>query len=253
MNLYIHQENQQMLWDIMNKISMVNHFFKAYPPEQKERWFKSVIQMFYEKYAGKNITYNELQQINQETISYILNSIQEKTHPARPIAEPTPSFAYQPPALAQPIPPRQDSKEAFLNKQFEVRQKEYTSMFDKPPPEQPNFTEKLEDTAISNMEELIQQQRRLRALDIQQYAPPPPIKIENQMTPENIQSEIIELPPPKKNVTWSEEEPSTSKFTEELVSLKSMLSDLSNVISVLTRDVSYIKQHIDMSALNQHE
>jgi len=248
MNLYVHQENQQMLWDVMNKVHLIQSFFQGYPPEQKEKWFKSVIQMFYEKYNGKNVTYVELQQINQETISYILNTIQEKLQPARPIVAPTPSFAFQPP-VTNDIAPRNE-KEIALNKQFELRQKEFTTAFDRPAPEAPTFLEKTEDAAISNMEELIETQRRLREQDYQQYAPPPPIKEgENRVTITRVP--VDEEPVvTKKSVTWESEHKSMG---DELHSLKAMISDLSSVISVLTRDVSYIKDRIDTSSLQQHE
>uniref|UniRef100_A0A6C0I4K6 Uncharacterized protein n=1 Tax=viral metagenome TaxID=1070528 RepID=A0A6C0I4K6_9ZZZZ len=260
MNLYVHQENQQMLWDVMNKVHLIQSFFQSYPPDQKEKWFKSVIQMFYEKYSGKNITYVELQQINQETISYILNTIQEKLQPARPIVAPTPSFAFQPPAPPSlAVPTRDNDKEALLNKQFELRQKDYSSALDRPTPEAPSFLEKEEDTAISNMDELIEIQRRLREQDYQKYAPPPPIKIVEEGAERITMSRVPDeqmvyentTPTTKKNVTW-EPEVRGSHVGDELNSLKAMISDLSSVISVLTRDVSYIKQHIDTSALNQH-
>jgi hypothetical protein len=54
---------------------------------------------------------------------------------------------------------------------FEIRQSQYNSMFETQKPKAIDFSEKLDDDVITNMNELIENQRKMRELDLQQFAP----------------------------------------------------------------------------------
>jgi len=62
-NIYIHPQNQQLLWNTMNKTPM----FSNMNPQIKYSWFKGIIQQFYN---SNQYIYDAalLQQINKETI-----------------------------------------------------------------------------------------------------------------------------------------------------------------------------------------
>ena len=250
----------------MNKVPIVTQFFDSFPPAQKEQWFKSVIQMFYDRNGNRTMNAIELQQLNQDTISYIINTIQEKTKPIRDAA--VPLFTPQSAPTSHIFKTSSQEKQEALDKQFSSREKEYHSIFDRPLPPTPNFSEKIEDTAISNMDELIRQQRQLREQELRQYAPPPPLSGHGQATPltidpnpspVNIRAEILEHdddPPVKKTVTFKHDNPVYEEILQlhanEITEMKNIVVRLADSIGTLAKDVLYIKQHIDASALSQY-
>ena len=72
MSLYIHSENQKILWDSIQKSPLCNLCFNN--DEQKNLWFKSIIRLFYEK-NPKKIGNVELTEMNHKTIVYMLNDM----------------------------------------------------------------------------------------------------------------------------------------------------------------------------------
>ena len=261
MSLFIHPENQQLLWSVMNKIPMVVDFFQPYPPTQKEKWFKSVIQLFYEKYKNHTLQVNDLHKLNQETVTYIIESIKERisgsnTQPQRQAPQPAQTLHLD------NSRPKQD----FYNQQFQNRQTEYKSMYEKPAPPEIDFRQKVEDTAISNMDELMRIHKEQREAEFKQYAPPPNLKIEQ--TSVNIMAEIIEPEEAKvkKTVSWEQDrgqhreqddtqvinyEEQLKQQSDEIVYLKSVVTSLSGTIETLCKEMINIRQHIDISSGNQ--
>jgi hypothetical protein len=61
---------------------------------------------------------------------------------------------------------RNTLKKDEFQEQFSNRQKDYETMFQKPIPKEINFSEQMEEGAITNMEELIQKQKRQREMEI---------------------------------------------------------------------------------------
>jgi len=80
---------------------------------------------------------------------------------------------------------RNTAKKNEFQEQFSNRQKEYEVMFQKPLPKEINFSEQMDDGIITNMEELIQQQKRQREMEISEQftvgiAPPVPVPQQQQ-------------------------------------------------------------------------
>ena len=249
MSLYIHPENQQLLWNIMNKIPILTDFFAPYPQAHKEQWFKSVIQLFYEKYKTKRLQLNDLHQLNQETIAYIVQTIREKTQPQQQVHAPSTTDA-------ENKQERIDKKQEFYNHQFTARQTEYNSMLNKQAPPEVNFREKEEDTAISNMDELIRQHMTQRENELKQYSPQPPISppVNMQAT---IEKEIVTEHKPKRNVSWTTEDVITTyeerlhMQSEEITYLKTVVTSLSSTIETICKEMIQLKQYVDLSSSEQ--
>ena len=47
MALYIHPENQELLWNIVNQNSFLTAMLSGKTPSQKQEWFKGIIETFY--------------------------------------------------------------------------------------------------------------------------------------------------------------------------------------------------------------
>lgn len=153
MALYIHPENQKLLWNTIQK----NPKFQQLP-FSKEEWFSSIIKTFYEKVQYSALNSQELLQLNRQTISHMMENIQ--LH----LSE-RPKFA--------------ESK--IMVNEFTMRQQEYESALKPKIPPVADFSEKISDDTIRNMDELIQQQIRQRDYDVEKAKElmPPPLNVSN--------------------------------------------------------------------------
>ena len=188
MALYIHPENQQLLWKIANKNPMVQEYFTAYPPNIKESWFKQVISSFYEENRNNVSTSEDLYEINKNTLTYMVNDVkrniqfmqeqrQSKNVHERSLEqrEPFPqTYSFSTPQYGSEKPSVTENKEDKFISQYNQYQQNYQTMFDKKTPQPIDFREKFEDTPISgNMEDLVQKHLRERDEELKRYAPAP--------------------------------------------------------------------------------
>lgn len=185
MSKYIHKENQKLLWSVSKKIPNITTIFPGIL--QRERWFSDVIELFYEQNKLANLSKNQLENLNKQTIQYMINSL--KSYPTPQTTTKKVSFVPNDTISSPfslnindrlqdsvwnnnmlPVTPRsqthQTESKSIPNELLESRQREYENMLKRETPQEPNFRESMEDTAIENMEELVQQQMRQRELDI---------------------------------------------------------------------------------------
>lgn len=259
---YVHPENQQLLWNILQNTELITQFFSKYEPIHKERWFKSVIQMFYEKNKHIHIDLQELNRLNRETLSYMVNSIRDRiaeppTSPLSYTPSPVPSLS-QPPSTAFSRENIQNSRQEVFQSQFQERQKEYESLLDKKKPSEIDFREKEKDTAITNMDDLIknhiqQREEELKKLQINIQPPassPEPLTNELEKQPS---SPVVETE--KKKVSWSSDAPVIHDSIHSIINISSEMMErinmqfqeintLRTVVVELTKDLKSLKQEV---------
>lgn len=160
MSLLVHPENQQLIWDITNNNQFVVQFFQSNTHIKKEQWFRSVMEHFYNTYKGRQIDKSELNQLNREVLTYMIQSLQNMAPRPKPEPEPEPARPTYANIPTPPIP--ENNREELYRQQFMQKQQEYKSLLDKSKPAALDFREKEKDVAISNMEELIQKQMQER-------------------------------------------------------------------------------------------
>jgi hypothetical protein len=206
MALYVSAQNQKLLWEVLHKNELVNRvFYSPSNQRQKEDWFKSVVQLFYEQNKYRNITKRDLNEVNRETLIYMTNKLREHLTPK------TAPLTNANNISTPPIVP--DNREDFFNQQFTARQKEYEQMNEKKVPENVDFGDKLDDQPISNMEDLIKQHMQMRENELKQYSPLPPsvpqsvqqLKIDSKTNITLDAVVIDEGVKPKKTVRWPSE------------------------------------------------
>jgi len=201
-NLYINNQNQQLLWATINKTPMFS-VFGAGIPNYRETWFKNIVQMFYNKYPVIN-DIASLQRINKETISFMIESIKSNLPIHAPIGTPDsiPNInSYKNSDYISKDAERIKKQEVY-NSAFEQRQQQYEQLFAKPPAPEVNFSEKLDDAPISNMEELIEKHKREREDELNKYAPIQQFLPQGQSVIPVTEETIKSLP--KKQVHFSE-------------------------------------------------
>ena len=237
-NLYIHSQNQELLWNTISKAPL----FQIINPAYREQWFKNIIQYFYDKNPLVRDT-NSLQTINKDTIQYMINELKHIQQQKPQVQLPSvPSSLSQPVASLQtnsysPLEPNymgkselMERKQELSNNAFTQRQKEYEKMFEKPVIPEVNFKEKLDDEPISNIEELVEKHRREREHELTQYSPK--IKIDNEIQPETIIKEIIPVGEPDKKVRWVDEE-LYNNLKKEMDELKKEMNILQIKLSMI--------------------
>ena len=239
MSNYIHSTNQKLLWNTVNKIPE----FQNLSPPKKDLEFKQVIEYFYRKCNKSILSIQELQQINRETIMAFIPPT-TKPNEGKPPLQPNPNsgFLYE-------------SKQEKSQRQFEERQNIYKQMNTKPELPSPEiFKIKEEDTAIENMDILIQQYQKQRDIEFQQYIPPPPVtnvvninsnskkkvRILNDVSKKEYMDDIIDLElenekkenEKKKNVSWSTNQNQIQEYTiddyleKKMIQLEVRLNDI---------------------------
>uniref|UniRef100_A0A6C0EKW9 Uncharacterized protein n=1 Tax=viral metagenome TaxID=1070528 RepID=A0A6C0EKW9_9ZZZZ len=197
MALFIHRDNQTILWEILQQRPEIH----VLTPSERPAWFKHHIQQFYENLPAtwfqQPLTTTELNRLNQAVLRTMLETL--RTVPVDRRVAQSQSFpdtrtmgsAFQ--DLDRPtasrIPPRGPAggpnpsqagatanngphSGGHLHEQFLQKQEEMKTFLQRPPPQQIDFKVTELDTPIANMDELIQQQLRERENLI--LPPPPP-------------------------------------------------------------------------------
>lgn len=183
MSLFISTENQQLLYGMIHKTPEINVFSNT---EEKNQWFRSIIERFARQLPA-TITRDKLKEVNREVLGFMINSLRS-----------------QKPVVRSPQIPEQ----RLLKREQPLEPREYTTFYDLPKPKVIDFSEKIEDPVITNMEELIEQQKRMRERELQEYAPPP--LVPNAPIPraqENVRMKILEELPKTVLDNLSEMEP----------------------------------------------
>jgi hypothetical protein len=237
---FVHENNQMMLWKIVNSIPQLADFFATVKPGFKEEWFKGIIHEVYGETYGKNIS---LRDINKRAIDYMLESI-KKFNAKRNAQQSATAFGPQQTAFGQqqtafgqqqtafgqqsvlgqqtvlgqqsvlgqqpPISLNQtsssfrDSRESQLMDQFNRRQAEYESMTKKTIPT-PIFNDSIKDEAIQDISKAVDEYKNMRDAEIAGIIPENPQPIRIQIAEQiDIPIETDDLINQKKQVQWGE-------------------------------------------------
>jgi hypothetical protein len=185
MSSYVQPENQQLLWNTIQKIPNI----QAIPQGEREAVFKNMVKTAYENNRHRPLSSTDLKELNKQTIHNMvqfLNSriLKQNTKMNQNNINYTinenggfrnPSLNAMRPSLhTQPVSEVKGIRQEGYTMEVANRQREYDNMLKREVPPEPNFKEAVDDQAIENMEELLQQQLRQRELDIQNMGGPIP-------------------------------------------------------------------------------
>jgi len=231
MALFIHNKNQELLWNVINKTQIFQLVFAYSKNNEPELWFRAHIQQYYQKIQNISLTSENLNNCNHEIIAIMMNNLKSFSENLGQQGQPQQQQHQQiPPQQFQQQPQTQlpytvENKQELYSRQFNERQKEYELMNAKPTPPVPDINNNIKDDAISNMDELIKLHMQQREAEMKQYSPLPLVQppLENTFKPNNIKiadnNENIRLIPDavfineenklKKNVSWSDDNVNT--------------------------------------------
>ena len=157
MALFISHENQHLLW---NTIQNVPLFSQTIPFELQSQWFRDIIGKFYQENSHVNLTQYDLQNLNKNFISHMINILKIQA-------------AQQQNTYNNFVEPQNNSVKNIEEK-YE---------------DKPNIEFKIEgekDTPIENINELIEKQERERQNDMK-------IIVNNSIEKELSEKKISEL------------------------------------------------------------
>ena len=194
MSTFISYNNQTILWNTIQKVPLLQQKIQK---EYQANWFRQIIEDIYTQNQYRNINVQELNELNKQTISYMINSL-KKSNTENNQTTSIENLDYQ-----------------DTNTEFSKREKEYEILKNNTKMnEKPNFNQTIEDKAIDNMEELLYNQQIQRDLDLQAV-------------------EIKELQKPK-NVTWDENlEDSMQPIIDRMTKLEKIVENLTGIINKL--------------------
>ena len=264
MSLLVHPENQQLIWNIINNNPFVMQYFQENVNVNKENWFKSTMEYFYNLHREKNINKHELNQLNKEVLAYMIQSIHTSIPPEQ-VNQPPPTQPLQQPQSTNPMsyntiqtPPIPENNQAQIyQNQFNEKKQDYSSMFDVKKPDDIDFREKDTDTAITNADDLLQQQIKERNAYLNIH-PIPSVDVSHTTLPDPSVSENIQLVPstnePEQNVVninskvidmLSEQQNEIKKLNDLLVSLSKEIQEIKSELSSATT-----KEQLNQSTTN---
>jgi hypothetical protein len=205
---FVQENNQIMLWKIVNNTSQLVDFFAPMKPGFKEEWFKGIIHQVYGETQGRNIS---LRDINKRALDCMLESIRKISAEKRPLG-PTAFIQGQGPMSVPSLTPSlapsvqtsasfRDSRESHMMDQYNRRQAEYESMTKKTVPT-PTFNDSIKDEAIQDITKALNEYKNIRDADILPIQDPP-IRIQIS-DPIDISLDTQEPASHRKQVQWGE-------------------------------------------------
>lgn len=235
---YISVENQTLLWKTINRSPQLANNTIAI---NREQWFSNIIKQFYEQIKSPSLSIADLKGLNQQTIVYMvgdLKRIEALYMPAKPSAiEPS----YETPTASRSLTfENPQTRMSMYNDQFTSRQKEYENMLKPPAPPIANFGEKIEEEAITNMDELLQQQIKQREYDVAQVRPPPPLDL-NAAEPAKSITASSPIPSPGPNPVNIDMMTAIQELTKQLAELRDEVRLIKENTAVKT-----VKQQMEM-------
>jgi hypothetical protein len=175
--MFLHAENQQLLWQTLQKSPYLVEFTQKFAGHREE-WFLGIIEQFYTQWISQNnplpSNARELLEINKLALQTMVadlkrvlgyNGSSSPHQIIQPHAEPN-TYDIRPYDVAAERKLREDTFSANFNKY----QSEYNSLLKQPELPIKAIPAQSGGEKIKNMEELLKEQARLRDIDMQTYA-----------------------------------------------------------------------------------
>ncbi len=225
MAAFVHPENQKIIWNIVNSNPYVAEYFVSNKNVSRESWFRNIIEKFYSQHQDRNLSVTELNQLNKDTLSFMIQSI-HNTAPNFQSTAPAPTSSEINPIQKTEIltpPIIENTRQQQSLSDFQARQQEYDSMTKKHIPDEIDFKEGNKDEAIQDMDSLIQKHMKEREQQLQ-LVPPQNIIPENKPIK---QDNIMNVSPA---VSMPENVISTYDYSDEIKGLKKEIADMKELL-----------------------
>jgi hypothetical protein len=185
MALFIQPDNQNLLWEMIHKIAILHSIFpEGSPIQEKNVWFKQHIEKKYGQ-LPPNLSRNDLAKVNREVLSDIVDDLKKRANISATIPSPNMNLSDNTRGTFSRL------QNSVKKPDYETTALQYNSLFEVPKPKVIDFTEKIDDEIITNMDELIENHRKMREQDLQEFMPAA-TEPTNQLPPSSSRIKILE-------------------------------------------------------------
>ena len=250
MSLYVHPENQKMLWSAISKSLLFQNLGTS-----QDDWFRSVVQQMHDR-TPSVVDTEQLSKMNKDTILVMLDVLKNthvpNTQTYSQHATPNTYSQHETPNTysQHATPSRNDyaaQKQNEIDAHYKHLQSQYQTMLMKETPAQISFKEPALDEPITNMDELIEKHRAER--EMLKYAPSP-LKIDSQTIPPPIENIVVfdskDTPNTiKKSVHWENTslEEMFAKWKVEL--LTDIRSEIASTMASFMQNIAVNRENPD--------
>jgi hypothetical protein len=226
MSSFIAASNQEMLWRTIQK----NYLFgQTLTIEQQPIWFREIIGNFYSEKTNKNLSSNELLELNKNVIRYMVHNLKEQTSQT---------------VIDEPINDRLQPQSSSYQGDYDTLQSNYNNMHQRVVPQEPNFKEQIDDEKITNMDELLQQQLKDRELDTQS---PPPLTTSNSINTIQYQSEKTATNENSTKTATNENSTKTATNENSTKTANNDIGEIKNMFETLLRRMDDLERKINVA------
>jgi hypothetical protein len=257
MSLFLHPQNQELLWQSIHKVSIFPSFAKSI--SSKEQWFREQMGAIYENNPQiSTISKEQLTQVNRMVIQAMVETM--KNHLAAISQKPSVDRSSLQGLDSNKELSREwlsGQKQDALNSAFLDRQKDYESLLKPTAPTPVSFSETDPDGPIQNMEELMKQHMAERDLLAAPTTIAPPSLAKPKENTISISEESVDLQvspissaiESKKRVRFLEENTATDAILAAIAALSSKIDgfskELESVKSHLFGQVTPVPESLD--------
>ena len=256
---FISNNNQSLLWKVINNTPQTINYFNNAPAGEKEKWFQATIGQVYNQHIGQNIS---LRDMNKRAIDFMLRTLSNALYKPpgdKPRGEYTQSGEsnkqYDYTHGDKPRGEYTQQQPVSMTDQFNRRQAEYDSMIKKEVPT-PHFTENVKDEAILDLNSVVEAYKRNRNEDVDIIIPSSNLVTPNLVTPNLVtQKTLLNLNDtkpisltieelPKKVVQWGENiehvfDNNSSIIENKIINIErgieELKSKLNDILSILQK------------------
>lgn len=244
MSAFVHPENQKIIWNIVNSNPYVADYFLSNKNVSKESWFRGIIEKIYSQHQGSNLSVTELNHLNKDTLSFMIQSLHntapnfQTNHSSTAIPDINPIQKTE--ILTPPLIENTRQEQSISN--FKTRQQEYENMTKKNIPDEINFKEGNKDEAIQDMDSLIKQHMKEREEQLQ-MTPPPNIIPKNELNNEVVVTSVpAAASMPSTTVPNESYAVEMNVIKEDISLIKKMLQKNNELLSLfMNKEVSIVQ------------
>ena len=162
--MFLHAENQTLLWNTLQKSPYLIEFAQKFAG-YREEWFRGTVEQFYTQWISQNnplpSNARELLEINKHALQAMVADLKRL-------------LGYSGSQNTYDVNAERKQREDAFSANFNKYQSEYNQLLEKPAVVARSLPSESGGEKIKNMDDLLKEHARIRDMDLEIYAAPPP-------------------------------------------------------------------------------
>ena len=174
--MFLHKENQQLLWETLQKTPYLVEFTQKFTGHREE-WYRGILEQFFTQWISQNgkvpTNARELLEINKLALQFMVADLKRLLGYNQTLVNSrTPTIDVLSPYN---VAEERKRKEDTWSANFNQYQSEYNRMLEKPGLPMRELPSETGDEKIKNKEELLREHAKMRDMDLTIYTPAPTV------------------------------------------------------------------------------